>query len=1498
MNQIAAPSGSDDDELTQSAPPQKPRVANRATSSTVAAAAKARPTGKRTTNTRSNTKANTEAKKNDPTATKSTNAGAPVRKKTRTMVKKKVTFADHEPGSDDKENLPMPGHDDNEIASEQQTKESPSKERLTSPEAPKRSDPNHEVPSPTVPSPTDNEVAFNDDKKEPLSDKDFVQISDTSTPRRPGHFHGIDDDSEDELEMLFRRSPSRPVMHKTFDSPAVVEDELLGSKDGNESAIQGPKALENDDRGWFSIPRSSSKTKDLLVSPGAIHWSSPARRLASAPAGPPIETLKGTPRRVHPLSRATSADVKVTSQSPLKKSPIKTHLKAQAHQSVETPGNTESPLRKSPMKAHIERHGNSHHMNFMNGTPSKPSSSVLLHTPARKHPSSTKPVLNHDHFNTLTPIPLKLQKVDEQDSSPKTGTGDMDENGDLDDFESSTKSKAATPLPITKSPSRSLPEESQQHELNESSSPNHTAVERGGSPSMSPLKEQEPEDHIRSPAEEENNVPRQRDSDSVNKQFVSTEMEHRSTPPRSPDNAVEHSPSREDKTPPRDSQISPPVNENIRYNGAAEDSLLTTNSSPVKQGLSVPEFRRDTISLNPTAEVIETSGRGRTSNTGFSPLVQKMHEWNVLQETPGQKSTEHFAKPASSASPSRDWNSPLVGNETKDEKPVQQPNPEAQQSASESGSVPMHEEAEERNGLGTMSSPFKEQVTHDTAEPNPVGDNPDENNHPAKVSHDEELSSDPFAISSPVGKTPSPTKPISSKASPKQALNHAIESPVKFDRPQSEPSVGSSSPLRQDSVERDLTPAPSPSPSTTAHTEYDHTLQSIEHSRLSQTGVSPFPSSVQWNSSPRNISNTASLSPEPAAMPQDKNGYQEDQEDHEAQAHDETVPESPGQSLLFSRTSLGDTRLTPFPDESEAGDTKMNAVFNIDSGDAASSPFIPLPQKQDAVQLRYGDPLASPSSKAHETADKNIKNDFEITAKETDNDDDDNYDDDEEQASQPFPSIPPNLRITRKFDNQKSTLSPVSESSPHKAAPVTPVRPAAIYPRIIHSVSTIPLRDTEENDTFTESKQSGRKRPRPQSLNAMDDHQTQKVPVRFSDSDDDDDDDAEEPRKKSRRSSTFSAPRPPTPRRLSSNSSSEGQEKTSYVQSPRRRPVKNFTSTSSEILRGAIVYTDVHTCEGADASGIFIELLTRLGAQCVKTWSWNPQASSSAAESDKDDPTNDSRMTPPKSRIGITHVVYKDGGVRTLEKVREANGLVKCVGVAWILDCEREGKWLSEDDYTVDSTIVPRGGKKRRKSMEPKRMSNVGGTLINTSPSTSENEEFPQLSPNPYSLPRKRRSSRRDSMEWVRNNQKDTVDDGDDDDNDNQTYGNDHDLEGEQQAGVFDDGITTSNKQPPTTPINHAFDFDHAGADGNSPATPYNLAVPNQQEIMQQTCPPKLQNKGGLLEKPSADGADGESGGSQVPNTAMTQTMKLQLDLAKRKSFTWKPKVGSPLARF
>lgn len=109
----------------------------------------------------------------------------------------------------------------------------------------------------------------------------------------------------------------------------------------------------------------------------------------------------------------------------------------------------------------------------------------------------------------------------------------------------------------------------------------------------------------------------------------------------------------------------------------------------------------------------------------------------------------------------------------------------------------------------------------------------------------------------------------------------------------------------------------------------------------------------------------------------------------------------------------------------------------------------------------------------------------------------------------------------------------------------------------------------------------------------------------------------------------------------------------SVVATPARTPRPDL---NKRLLNGAIVFVDVHTSEGADASGLFIDLLQQMGASVRGSWNWNPEKSEEN-ENDEND-----------SRPGITHVVFKDGGKRTMEKFRATRGIVMCVGVGWVLE--------------------------------------------------------------------------------------------------------------------------------------------------------------------------------------------------------------------------------------
>ena len=154
---------------------------------------------------------------------------------------------------------------------------------------------------------------------------------------------------------------------------------------------------------------------------------------------------------------------------------------------------------------------------------------------------------------------------------------------------------------------------------------------------------------------------------------------------------------------------------------------------------------------------------------------------------------------------------------------------------------------------------------------------------------------------------------------------------------------------------------------------------------------------------------------------------------------------------------------------------------------------------------------------------------------------------------------------------------------------------------------------------------------------------------------------------------------------------------------PMKAPLKGPAMTPSQApmtphpaapLRGVVAMVEVYTLEGASASAPFVALLHRLGAKTTRAWS------------DR-----------------VTHVVFKDGSPTTLQRVRLNNkeadetgkgAYIHCVNSRWVTDCDTEGAHQDESDeaYVVDVAEVPRGGKRRRKSMEPSALMNIGGNII------------------------------------------------------------------------------------------------------------------------------------------------------------------------------------------
>ncbi|KAF3386787.1 hypothetical protein F1880_000778 [Penicillium rolfsii] len=404
--------------------------------------------------------------------------------------------------------------------------------------------------------------------------------------------------------------------------------------------------------------------------------------------------------------------------------------------------------------------------------------------------------------------------------------------------------------------------------------------------------------------------------------------------------------------------------------------------------------------------------------------------------------------------------------------------------------------------------------------------------------------------------------------------------------------------------------------------------------------------------------------------------------------------------------------------------------------------------------------------------------------------------------------------------------------------PATPIRKGIDHLRTVHTVSKVPLKSEGEVSPLKLPRKRGHSlesrsptRASPRMRKPVNFYGSEVVPT-FS------------PHKAPRVSRSPSPKRRcSTPRRsIGAHSDIQVPQSPSVTSSAGKTP-RRRSLPSQQALRGAVVYVDVHTTEGEDASGIFVELLQQMGARCFRSWSWNPRSSMSPVDG----------ADPKESKVGITHVVYKDGGLRTLEKVKHAGGLVKCVGVGWVLDCERENKWLDETPYMVDSSIIPRGGAKRRKSMEPRALSNVNGTLV----------RVPE--PSTPSASGRRCGADRGAVEGFRKITPPTP-----------------------LAGIPSTPTQKSDRyQVPATP---GYNFDNLDAIGMSPATPYFLS--NRAKLVQKSCPPKQSNRG-LFGGPDRPIFSLE----QDDDAESRRQRRARMEAARRKSHFYKPSAESPLGR-
>lgn len=214
----------------------------------------------------------------------------------------------------------------------------------------------------------------------------------------------------------------------------------------------------------------------------------------------------------------------------------------------------------------------------------------------------------------------------------------------------------------------------------------------------------------------------------------------------------------------------------------------------------------------------------------------------------------------------------------------------------------------------------------------------------------------------------------------------------------------------------------------------------------------------------------------------------------------------------------------------------------------------------------------------------------------------------------------------------------------------TPAKVFDQYSREIHTVSKVPLRPAADDSPLIVTRKRSRSLAGPLSDISMPDRMSISRDSILS------------PMLQDRNLSMSMLPGDPT-------APDTPETPTAGMKSTPNTPGRSFRKAGySSVLKGAVVHVDVHTSEGADASGIFVDLLTQMGARCVKQWHWNPHGSLSSSSGTSPNHAASPEPGTPGGKIGITHVVYKDGGKRTLEKVRDAKGVVVCVGVGWVLE--------------------------------------------------------------------------------------------------------------------------------------------------------------------------------------------------------------------------------------
>lgn len=213
---------------------------------------------------------------------------------------------------------------------------------------------------------------------------------------------------------------------------------------------------------------------------------------------------------------------------------------------------------------------------------------------------------------------------------------------------------------------------------------------------------------------------------------------------------------------------------------------------------------------------------------------------------------------------------------------------------------------------------------------------------------------------------------------------------------------------------------------------------------------------------------------------------------------------------------------------------------------------------------------------------------------------------------------------------------------------------------------------------------------------------------------------------------------------------------------------------------------------------------------------------------------------------------------------------------------------MDEAHYYVDNTIIPRGGAKRRKSMQPRALANVNGSLTS---STSSSSSLSSSIGHNSSTSSNRRSQL--PTDW-----EDTVEDFrriSPSSSTNDINGSVPKTPTSLKMQPNNSETTENNNENDDSEYNFNFNFDFSAM---SPATPGFLS--QNTRLVQQTCPPKQTNQGLFSSILSSTGRNNDN--RSIPDNDLYSlssgaNLRAKLEAARRKSLAFKPRFGSPLSQ-